>query len=65
VGSSNLSGDQGLLGQIEGRSADDAAYWLACQRSAWRDAVKIVAIDTIVGGYGGVTDHFLVSTSVS
>src|SRR5258708_6555214 len=25
----DLSGDQGLLGQVEGRTADDAAYWLA------------------------------------
>lgn len=41
----DLSGNQGLLGQIEGRTADDAAYWLASQRPAWRDGVKIVAID--------------------
>jgi transposase len=25
----DLSGGQGLLGQAEGRTADDAAYWLA------------------------------------
>jgi transposase len=25
----DLSGNQGLLGQVEGRTADDAAYWLA------------------------------------
>jgi hypothetical protein len=25
----DLSGGQGLLGQVEGRTADDAAYWLA------------------------------------
>ena len=25
----DLSGQQGLLGQVEGRTADDAAYWLA------------------------------------
>jgi hypothetical protein len=25
----DLSGDQGLLGQVEGRTADDTAYWLA------------------------------------
>jgi transposase len=41
----DLSGDQGLLGQVEGRTADDAAYWLACQPPAWRDAVRVVAID--------------------
>jgi transposase len=41
----DLSGDQGLLGQVEGRTADDAAYWLAQAGPAWRDAVQIVAID--------------------
>ena len=32
----DLSGDQGLLGQVEGRTADDAAYWLAQATPAWR-----------------------------
>jgi transposase len=41
----DLSGDQGLLGQVEGRTADDAAYWLAQATPAWRDAVQVVAID--------------------
>jgi transposase len=41
----DLSGDQGLLGQVEGRTADDAAYWLARASPAWRDAVTVVAID--------------------
>jgi transposase len=41
----DLSGDQGLLGQVEGRTADDAAYWLAQATAAWRDAVRVVAID--------------------
>jgi transposase len=41
----DLSGDQGLLGQVEGRTADDAAYWLAWASPAWRDAVRVVAID--------------------
>jgi transposase len=41
----DLSGDQGLLGQVEGRTADDAAYrmWQAGPR--WRDAIQVVAID--------------------
>jgi hypothetical protein len=34
----DLSGDQGLLGQVEGRTADDAAYWLAWASPAWRTA---------------------------
>ena len=41
----DLSGDQGLLGQVEGRTADDAAYWLAGATPAWRDAVQVIAID--------------------
>ena len=41
----DLDGSQGLLGQVEGRTADDAAYWLAGATPAWRDAVQVVAID--------------------
>jgi transposase len=41
----DLSGDQALLGQVEGRTADDAAYWLAQCSPAWRDAIEVVAID--------------------
>jgi transposase len=41
----DLSGDQGMLGQVEGRTADDAAYWLAGAPPAWRDAVQVIAID--------------------
>jgi transposase len=41
----DISGDQGLLGQVEGRTADDAAYWLHQAGPAWRDQVQIVVID--------------------
>ena len=41
----DLSGAQGLLGQVEGRTADDAAYWLAQAAPAWRDAIEVVAMD--------------------
>jgi transposase len=41
----DLSGNQGLLGQVEGRTADDAAYWLAGAAQDWRDAIEVVAID--------------------
>jgi transposase len=41
----DLSGDQGLLGQVEGRTADDASYWLAQAPAAWRDAIQVAAID--------------------
>ena len=40
----DLSGDQGLLGQVEGRTADDASYWLAQAPPAWRDRIQVVAI---------------------
>ena len=30
---------------MEGRTADDAAYWLAQASPAWRDAIQVVAID--------------------
>ena len=30
---------------MEGRTADDAAYWLAQAAPAWRDAIRVVAID--------------------
>jgi transposase len=38
-------GTQGLLGQVQGRTADDAAYWLAGATHAWRDAIRVVCID--------------------
>jgi transposase len=41
----DLAGQQGLLGQVQGRTADDAAYWLAQAPPAWRDAIQSVCID--------------------
>ena len=41
----DLSGRQGMLGQVEGRTVDDAAYWLLQAPPAWRDRVEVVAID--------------------
>jgi len=41
----DISGEQGLLGQIEGRTADDTAFWLYQAGPAWRDQVQIVVID--------------------
>jgi transposase len=41
----DLSGRQGVLGQVEGRTADDAAYWLALAPRDWRDGIQVVAID--------------------
>jgi hypothetical protein len=36
---------RGPLEQVEGRTADDAVYSLALAAPAWRDAVRVVAID--------------------
>jgi transposase len=41
----DICGAQGLLGQVEGRTADDAAYWLAQAGPAWRQHVQVVVID--------------------
>jgi transposase len=41
----DLSGQQGMLGQVEGRTADDAAYWLLSTPDWWRDRIEVVAID--------------------
>jgi transposase len=41
----DIEGEQGLLGQVEGRTADDAAYWLAQAGPAWRQRVEVVVID--------------------
>ncbi|MFH8774200.1 ISL3 family transposase [Streptomyces sp. NPDC017958] len=45
VGFVDLSGKQGLLGQVEGRTARRSIDWLADRDQAWRDAVQYVAID--------------------
>jgi transposase len=41
----DVSGDQGMLGQVEGRTADDASYWLHQAGPAWRQRVRVVVID--------------------
>jgi transposase len=33
------------MAEREGRTIDDAAYWLWQATPAWRDAVRVVAID--------------------
>jgi transposase len=45
VGFTDISGTQGMLAQIEGRTGDDVAYWLACQPAAWRQRIRYVTID--------------------
>ncbi len=41
----DIEGGQGLLGQVEGRTADDTSYWLAQAGPAWRQGVEVVVID--------------------
>ncbi|MFE4997613.1 transposase [Streptomyces mirabilis] len=45
VGFVDLSGKQGLLGQVEGRTAQAVIDWLADRDQARRDAVQYLAID--------------------
>ena len=45
VGFTDIAGGQGMLGQVEGRTGDDVAYWLASQPAAWRDRIRYVTID--------------------
>lgn len=45
VGFTDITGRQGMLDQVEGRTGDDVAYWLAMQPAAWRDQIRYVAID--------------------
>ncbi|MEV6817010.1 ISL3 family transposase, partial [Micromonospora sp. NPDC051296] len=45
VGFVDLSGGQGLLGQVEGRTAQVVADWLLARPPQWRDQVRHVAID--------------------
>ncbi|MEV0169333.1 ISL3 family transposase [Nonomuraea fuscirosea] len=41
----DLSGDQGLLGQVEGRTVAAVTGWLDQRDAAWRTGVAFVAID--------------------
>jgi transposase len=42
---SGPDGQQGMLAQVQGRTADDAAYWLAGAPPAWRGRIEAVCID--------------------
>ncbi|MEV0274738.1 transposase [Hamadaea sp. NPDC050747] len=45
IGFVDLSGGQGLLGQVEGRTAAAVVEWLAAHPADWRQRVRHVAID--------------------
>jgi transposase len=64
TGFTDLTGDQGLLGQVEGRSAADAGAWLAAQSPTWRDGVQIVAIDMCSAYRAAVRAHLPQATVV-
>jgi transposase len=53
----DLTGGQGLLGQVEGRAAADVGTWLAAQTPQWRDRVKTVAIDMCPAYRAAVREH--------
>jgi len=53
----DLTGEQGLLGQAEGRSAGDAGSWLAARTQQWREGVQVVAIDMCSAYRAAVRQH--------
>jgi hypothetical protein len=59
----DLSGGQGLLVQVEGRTADDAAYWLAQAPPAWRDAIQVGAIDMCSSYASAVREKYGLTTA--
>src|SRR5581483_4116321 len=45
IGFVDAIGGQGLLGQVEGRTAGSVATWLTAQSETWKAQVRYVAID--------------------
>lgn len=45
VGFVDIGGGQGLLGQVEGRTADAVVDWVNARPADWREQVRYVAID--------------------
>lgn len=60
----DLTGDQGLLGQVEGRSASDAGAWFAARTPRWREGVRVVAIDMCSAYRAAVREHLPNATLV-
>jgi transposase len=60
----DIDGDQGLLGQVEGRSAEDAAYWLHQAGPAWRQRVRVVVID-MCSAYASAARRMLPAATVA
>lgn len=64
VGFVDLSGGQGLLGQIEGRTSAAVTAWLDARGEAWKNAVEFVAIDMCTIFKAAVRDALLHTTLV-
>jgi len=60
----DLTGQQGLLGQVEGRSSSDAGSWLAARTQQWRDGVQTVAIDMSSAYRAAAREHLPHATLV-
>jgi transposase len=45
----DITGDQGLLGQVDGRTSTAVKAWLAARSPAFRDAIEVVVIDPHAG----------------
>ena len=60
----DLTGRHGLLGQVEGRSAADVGGWLAAQTPAWREQVRVVAIDMCASYRAAIREHLPHATIV-
>ena len=60
----DLSGGQGLLGQVEGRAAADVGAWLAARDPAWRAGITVVAIDMCPAYRAAVREHLPNATLV-
>jgi transposase len=60
----DLTGDQGLLGQVEGRCSATAGSWLAARTQQWRENVQVVAIDMCSAYRAAVQKHLPHATLV-
>jgi hypothetical protein len=54
TGCTDLSGRQGLLGQVEGRASTEVKSWLEQRSPAWRAGVRTVSIDMCPAVRAGV-----------
>ena len=55
----DLHGDQGLLGQAEGRTTATVTGWLALRSQAFRDAIRYVVIDPAASYRAAITTDLL------